>query len=108
MSGKTGTGSGIGAIVGGTIGFLVAGPPGAAIGAGIGAGAGGSVGASQDAASAARKMQAQMNNAQRQDQKPTMPTQDSEALRASRNMRALQLAQRSGRASTFLSDKFGG
>lgn len=85
MGGKTG----IGAVIGGLI-------PGVAIG-----------GAS-DAKAAVRKMTAEMNNATRQEQKPTIPTQDSEALRNSRNMRALNLSQRSGRASTFLTDKFGG
>lgn len=112
MGGKTGSVGGIGAVVGGAIGFAIGGPAGAAsgaaIGASIGGGAGAAVGGASDAAAAARKMTAQMNNATRQEQKPTIPTQDSEALRNSRNMRALQLSQRSGRASTFLTDKFGG
>lgn len=108
MGGKTGSGGGIGAVVGGAIGFAIGGPAGAAVGASIGGGAGAAVGGASDAAAAARKMTAQMNNATRQEQKPTIPTQDSEALRNSRNMRALQLSQRSGRASTFLTDKFGG
>lgn len=108
MGGKTGSVGGIGAVVGGAIGFAIGGPAGAAVGASIGGGAGAAVGGASDAAAAARKMTAQMNNATRQEQKPTIPTQDSEALRNSRNMRALQLSQRSGRASTFLTDKFGG
>ncbi len=108
MGGKTGSGGGIGAIIGGAIGLAVGGPPGAAVGASIGGGTGAAVGGASDAAHAARKMQAEMNNAIRQDRKPIIPTQDSEAIRASRNMRALQLSQRSGRASTFLTEKFGG
>ncbi len=108
MGGKTGSGAGIGAVVGGIVGTIIAPGVGTAIGASLGGSLGGAVGGASDAKAAARKLTAEMNNATRQEQKPTIPTQDSEALLASRNMRALQLSQRSGRASTFLTDKFGG
>jgi hypothetical protein len=119
MSGKTGSGAAIGAGLGilagvalapftaGTSLAISAGAA-AALGGGAGLAAGGAVGGASDAKSAARKLTAQFNNSSRQEQKPTIPTQDSEAIRNSRNVRALNLSQRSGRASTFLTDKFGG
>lgn len=111
MSGKTGAGAGIGTVIGAAIGSIVPGV-GTAIGATagglIGGSAGASIGGNMDAADAAKRMQEEMNSAQRREKKPVIPTQDSEAIRASRNIRALQFAQRSGRSSTFLTDKFGG
>ena len=115
MSGKTGGGAGVGAGLGILAGLALAPMTGGAslalaagAGASLGAGAGAVTGMASDAKAAARKLTDQMNKATRQEQKPTIPTQDSEALRNSRNMRALNLSQRSGRASTFLTDKFGG
>ena len=115
MGGKTGSNASIGAGLGILAGLALAPVTGGAslalaatAGASLGAGGGAVTGMASDAKAAQRKMTAEMNNATRQEQKPTIPTQDSEAIRASRNMRALQLSQRSGRASTFLTDKFGG
>jgi outer membrane lipoprotein SlyB len=104
-----GKNTGAGAVVGGAIGFAVGGPAGAAIGAGIGAGAGSIADARQDAKKAANELSRQLDAVNRQEEKPILPTTDSEQIRATKNLKALQLAQRSGRASTILTqDKFGG
>ena len=112
MGGKTGSNAGIGAGLGILAGLALTGGTSLALaataGASLGAGAGAVTGMASDAKAAARKLTSQFNNSSRQEQKPTIPTQDSEALRNTRNVRALQLSQRSGKASTFLTDKFGG
>lgn len=100
---------GVGAVVGGVVGFAVGGPVGAAIGAGIGAGAGGAADARQEAKKAATELSRKLNSVNREEQKPTLPNQDMDQIRAAKNLKALQLSQRSGRASTVLTnDKFGG
>ena len=122
MGKKSGSGAVIagtvGTVIGAGIGFAVGGPPGAVVGAQIGAGIGGTggavAGAKSEAGHEARKAQAEMTNALnaleagRRDKKPEIPTQDSRAIQNARNMKALQLSQRSGRESTFLTNKFGG
>jgi phage tail tape-measure protein len=111
--GKSGSGGGIGAIVGAAIGSIIPGVGtaiGAAAGAAIGGSAGGAIGANMDAAAAGRKMQAEMNNianASKQNT-PIIPTTNSSQINAAKQMRALELSRRSGKASTFLTDKFGG
>jgi hypothetical protein len=57
---------------------------------------------------AAKKLQRDLANANRQETKPMIPTQDMDQIRATKNLKAIQLAQRSGRESTVLTEKFGG
>lgn len=99
---------GVGAGVGAGIGFMVAGPLGAAIGAGIGGGIGGVGDSVQTAKKQATMLGQQLNLANRKEQKPIVPTQDMDQIRASKNLKSLQLSQRSGSSSTILTDRLGG
>lgn len=115
MGKKTGSGAGLGAVAGIIAGAALAPFTGgaslailAAGGASLGAGTGAVVGMQADAKDASKKLQRDLANANRQEKKPTIPNQDMDQIRASKNLKAIQLAQRSGRESTVLTEKFGG
>lgn len=83
------------------------------VAAGLGATAGATAGAvgdmTQKAKAEAARLNRQLNAVNRNDIKQILPNQDMDQIRAAKNLRALQLSQRSGRASTILTeDKFGG
>ena len=109
MSGKGGAGAIIGGIIGGAAGFFVGGPVGAVVGASAGGAVGGGVGAKQDAAQASRAQKALRNDLLKPISTPqVMPTADNAAVQKAKANELTQLQNRSGRASTVLTNQFGG